>query len=110
MTGIVVGLDEEAASLAAHVAPAIAAGRAELEEAERAWTVALAQAEAMCAQQPRPLRRHGLRMIEKRRRKFEAWKADRLRRITEAERACDLGFMPDIHAEAADLLADLFKE
>lgn len=110
MTGIITGLDEDAASLAALVAPAIAAGRADLEQAEREWRRVTAEVEARCAALPRNLRRFGLRQWGKNARTFEAWKADRLRRIAEAERASDIGFMPDIHAEAADMLADLFKE
>lgn len=110
MTGIITGLDEDAASLAARVAPAIAAGRADLEEAEREWQRVTAEVEARCADLPRNLRRFGLRQWAKNARKFEAWKADRLRRIAEAERACDLGFMPDVHAEAAAMLDALFNK
>lgn len=111
MTDVIAGMDEDAASVAARLAPAIATARAELEAAEYQWQQVTAEVEARCAKLPRNLRRCGLRQWNKNaRRRFEAWAEERRRRIAEAERASAIGFMPTIHAEAANLLADLFEE
>ncbi|MCA1971244.1 MAG: hypothetical protein LDL44_00250 [Caenispirillum sp.] len=104
------GIDEDARELVEHLTARVAQAEGDWARVQHEVAQAMSQIDTMLALLPRCHRRRWRREIKRRFRGFDQTRREHEAAVERARKGIATGYLPEVHDEAAALIAEALKE